>query len=378
MLEYTNRSMRNLYQKIFIGCSILLSLNCFAQDANLFIGTYTQRGSKGIYVYHFDTTSGKAIELSHTNKVSNPSFLAITKDKKNVYAVNEEIEGGVSSFSFKNNTLNLLQQLSSKGAHPCYISISPDQKNIFVANYSGGNITQFYRFADGRLSNARQMIQHQGSSINKERQEKAHVHGAFFSPDGNYLFTPDLGMDQITAYPYKANTNPVLQSDKKIILNTSPGSGPRHISFSKNGKLVYVIEELTGNVSVYQFQKGISKKIQTIATHPADFKGPAGSADIHISPNEKFLYVSNRGNENNIVKLTLLESGLIRTDKINYFSSKGLKPRNFTISKDGKWLLVANQDTDNVIVYKINPSNGDLIDTGQQIIVSMPVCLVLF
>jgi 6-phosphogluconolactonase len=357
---------------------IFATTNLIAQDANLLIGTYTQKGSKGIYVYHLDTATGKATELSHTNLISNPSFVAITKDKQNVYAVNEDIDGGVSSFSFKNNTLKLLQQLPSKGAHPCYITISPDQKNIFVANYTGGSIAQFYRFADGRLSSSRQLIQHQGSSINKERQEKAHVHGAFFNPEGTYLFTPDLGMDQVTAYPYKVNSNPVLQTEKQKVLSSTPGSGPRHISFSKNGKYIYIIEELTGTVAVFQFQKGQFNKLQTIATHPTNFSGQPGSADIHLSPNGQYLYVSNRGTENNIVKFEVLDNGLLNTKRIAYFSTKGSKPRNFTISNDGKWLLVANQDSDNVVIYKIDASNGDLIDTGNQIKVSMPVCLVLF
>lgn len=370
--------MQTFLKHILLSYFLVMGLNSLAQEANLLIGTYTQKGSKGIYVYHFDTTTGKAIELSHTSNISNPSFLAITKDKKNVYAVNEDKAGGVTSFSFNSNVLKPLQQVSSKGAHPCYITISPDQKNIFVANYTGGNIAQFYRFADGSISNARTIIQHKGASIHKERQEKAHVHGTFFNPAGNYLFTPDLGMDQITGYAYNASTNPVIQAEMPIVLNATPGSGPRHMSFAKNGKLIYVIEELTGTVSVYQIQKGISKKIQTIATHPSNFSGQAGSADIHLSPDEKFLYVSNRGDENNIVKLTLFENGLINTEHHKYFSSKGIKPRNFTISKDGKWLLVANQDTDNIAVYKIHPLNGDLIDTGHQIKISMPVCLVLF
>ena len=367
-----------MFKKIAALFILFVSVKSFAQDANLLIGTYTQKGSKGIYIYHFDTATGKAIELSHTNSVSNPSFLAITKDKQNVYAVNEDIEGGVSSFSFKNNTLKFLQKLPSKGAHPCYISISPDQKNIFVANYTGGNIAQFYRFADGRLSNVRQLIQHEGSSTNKERQEKAHVHGVFFNPEGNYLFTPDLGMDQVSIYPYKATTTPTLQTDKNLLLQSTPGSGPRHITFSKNGQLVYLVEELTGTVSVFQFKKGMVKKLQTLATHPDNFTGQAGSADIHLSPNGKYLYVSNRGDENNIVKLEVLENGLLNTQHRSYFSSKGIKPRNFTISEDGKWLLVANQDSDNIAIYKIDLNNGDLIDTGNQIKVSMPVCLVLF
>jgi 6-phosphogluconolactonase len=370
--------MQVFYKKIVSSCAVLITLNSFAQDANLLVGTYTQKGSKGIYVCHFDTATGKAIELSHTNNISNPSFLSISKDHQTVYAVNEDIEGGVSSFSFKNNNLKLLQQIPTKGAHPCYITISPDQKNVFVANYTGGNIVQFYRFADGRLSTVRQLIQHVGSGLNKERQEKAHVHGAFFNPEGNYLFTPDLGMDQITAYPYKASANPVLQADKAIVLSSTPGAGPRHISFSKNGKLLYAIEELTGTVTVFQFEKSKVTKLQTLATHPDDFKGQPGSADIHLSPDGKNLYVSNRGSENNITKLEVLENGLLNTKNIHYFSTKGSKPRNFTISNDGKWLLVANQDTDNIVVFKIDPATGDLKDTGNQIKVSMPVCLVLF
>ena len=119
-------------------------------------------------------------------------------------------------------------------------------------------------------------------------------------------------------------------------------------------------------------------KLQTVATHPDKFTGQAGSADIHLSPNGKYLYVSNRGDENNIVKLEVLENGLLNKESQHYFSSKGIKPRNFTISEDGKWLLVANQDSDNIAIYKVDPINGDLINTDNQIKVSMPVCLVLF
>jgi sugar lactone lactonase YvrE len=201
--------------------------------------------------------------------------------------------------------------------------------------------------------------------------------GAFMQDSYNQL-AQDLGMDQITAYPYKASANPVLQTDKTIVLSSTPGAGPRHISFSKNGKLLYAIEELTGTVTVFQFEKGKVNKLQTIATHPDDFKGQPGSADIHLSPDGKYLYVSNRGSENNIAKLEVLENGLLNTKSIHYFSTKGSKPRNFTISNDGKWLLVANQDTDNIVVFKIDPATGDLKDTGNQIKVSMPVCLVLF
>ncbi len=371
--------MKQIYCGAFTAVTLILfGLSSNAQTANLIVGTYTQKGSKGIYLFQFDTATGKAIELSHTDNISNPSFLAITKDKQFVYSVNENTAGGLSAFSLSNNKLKLINQVATKGADPCYISISKDQKNILVANYSGGSIAQFYKFADGRVSNVRQLIQHKGSSANKVRQEKAHVHGSFFSPDGNYLLTPDLGMDQLAIYPFQSKNNPPLNIDKAKYIQTEAGAGPRHLSFSKNGNILYLVEELTGSVAVFQFKGGNATLIQTVKTHPSNYNGSPGSADIHVSPNGQFLYVSNRGEENNIVKFPILSNGKLVAEKAIYFPTQGSSPRNFTISEDGKWLLVANQNTDNIVVFKINESTGDLIVTGNSIKVSMPVCLVLF
>ena len=147
---------------------------------NLLVGTYTKKGSKGIYVLSFDTATGKATEISHTEAATNPSFLTISKDHGQVYSTNEVSDGKVSVYSFVDNKLNLIQEKTSKGADPCYITLSPDQTNLFVANYSGGSITSYHRFADGRLSNPQQFIQHEGKSVNEARQEKAHVHGVLF------------------------------------------------------------------------------------------------------------------------------------------------------------------------------------------------------
>lgn len=358
----------------------IISLYSFlanAQKANLLVGTYTQKGSKGIYVFNFDTATGKAVELSHTNNVENPSFLTITDDHQYVYAVNEKSDGMLTAFSLENNKLKLLNQVATNGADPCHLSLSKDQKNIFVANYSGGSIAQFYRFADGRVSKMRQQIKHVGKSVNLNRQEKAHVHGTFFNPSGNYLFTPDLGMDQVSIYPYNSKANPVLDINNIQQIQTSPGAGPRHLTFSNNGKFIYLAEELTGTVSVYNFQNGKAQWLQTILSHPTNYNGQPGSADIHISPDNKYVYVSNRGEENNIVKFTVLENGKLAEDKTTYFKTQGLMPRNFTISKDGKWLLVAHQGSDSIVVFKINEL-GDLINTGNSFKVSMPVCLILF
>ena len=348
------------------------------QKANLLVGTYTQSDSKGIYVFNFDTASGKAIELSHTDISSNPEFLTITKDKKFVYAVNEVKDGMVATYSFINDKLKLLQLKSTKSPDPCYITLSPDERNIFVANYTGGSITQYHRFADGLISDAQQFIQHKGSSVNIPRQEKAHVHGVFFSPDGNYLLTPDLGMDQVNIYPYNSNETEPLNVSKSNNIASKPGSGPRHIAFSKNGRFLYVIEELSGTISVYLYDKGKTTFIQKVITHESNYKGLPGSADIHISPDGKYLYASNRGEENNIAKFPILANGKLEQQKMKLFSTLGKKPRNFTISQDGNWLLVANQDTDNIVVYKVNKETGDLMNTGNSIHVPMPVCLVLF
>ena len=362
----------------FLVCLLVSTFNSNAQNANLLVGTYTTSGSKGIYVFNFDTATGKAIELSHTDSSNNPEYLTITKDKQFVYAVNEIKDGMVAAYSFKNNKLNLLQLKSVKSADPCYITLSPDEHNIFVANYTGGSITQFHRFADGLISNAQQFIQHTGKSINPSRQEKAHVHGAFFSPNGDYLLTPDLGMDQVNIYPYSANNSVPLNVENAKTINSKPGAGPRHIAFSKNGRYLYVIEELSGSISVYQFDKGKTTFIQTVYTHSDNFKGTPGSADIHVSPDGKFVYASNRGEENNIAIFPILTNGKLDQKKMKLFSTLGKKPRNFTISGDGNWLLVANQDTDNIIIYKINKDTGDLINTGNSIQVPMPVCLVMF
>lgn len=356
----------------------MTSFTTFGQKANLVVGTYSKRGSKGIYLYNFDTATGKAVLLSNTDSSVNPSFLTLSKDRQFVYAVGEVDEGKVSVYAVKNNRLVLLQQRVTKSANPCYVTLSPDQRTLFVANYTGGSITSYHRFADGLLSNAQQFIQHEGGSIVKDRQDKAHVHSAFFSPDGNYLLTPDLGMDEVAIYPFNANGSPSLNIEKASIIKSTPGSGPRHLAFSKNGKYLYIVEELSGTVTVYNYNKGKATFLQKVLLHPADYKGIPGSADIHLSPDGLFLYASNRGTENNIAKLSVLPNGKLAPNSIQYFSTQGEKPRNFNLTADGKWLLVGNQESDTIVIFKRNLVTGELIPTGNTISVSMPVCIQFF
>jgi 6-phosphogluconolactonase len=185
-------------------------------------------------------------------------------------------------------------------------------------------------------------------------------------------------MDEISIYPYQTKNGPPLLTQKLSSIQSSPGAGPRHLCFSSNGKYIYVIEELTGSISVYRFYKGIASFLQKVVTHPKTFKGVAASADIHLSPDGLYLYASNRGSENNIVSFKVLPNGKLEEKSIQYYSTEGKAPRNFTINKEGNWLLVANQDSNNIIAFRRNIQTGALTSTGVSIKLSMPVCLLFY
>lgn len=347
---------------------------------NLLIGTYTNTGkSKGIYVYSFDPKSGN-LTLKNQAIAENPSFLALSNNKKYLYAVNElnKGKGSISAFKYDQSTgeLALLNTQLTAGDDPCHVSIDKNDHHVIVSNYSGGNFTVFGIEEDGRLTAKKQLIQHEGNGPNKSRQEKPHVHSAFFSPDGQQLFVQDLGTDLIHIYPYRENDEqqPISRSEVRRIPAT-PGSGPRHITFSKDGKFVYLIQEMTAAVTVFAYTDGMLEPIQELSMLAKDFKGEVGAADIHIAPDGKFLYASNRGEANDIAIYAIDTS----TGKLSHLTNQpaeGRGPRNFALSPDGKFLLIANQSTDNVIVFERNPHTGLLKKTNTQIAVGAPVCLV--
>lgn len=350
----------------------------YSQTFYLFAGTYTNKGSKGIYVYRFDAKTGTASLVSNTDSIVNPSYLAISHDGKFVYSVNEtggDQPGYVSSFSFDKTSGRLIfinSQLSG-GDHPCYIAIDKTNSWIVVGNYSGGSIAALPVNKDGSLKPYAQLIQHRGSSANKTRQEKAHVHATVFSPDQRWLFTPDLGMDEVTIYPFILNASHPLAVKSANVIKALPGSGPRHLVFHPTKKLAYLIEELSGTVTAYDHTNGKLNFLHRLSTHPGNYKGAKGSADIHISPDGKFLYASNRGDANSITIFSVANDGKLKWK--GYQSTEGIHPRNFMIDPTGNWLLVANRDTDNIVIFKRNIRTGLLQDTGHRIEVPSPVYL---
>ncbi|MBO9202296.1 MULTISPECIES: lactonase family protein [Niastella] len=340
----------------------------------LIIGTYTRGNSEGIYVYKMNTETGEA---SYVNKAtaSNPSYLDLSPDEKFVYAVNEDAsdKGSVSVFSFdkSNGSLKYIDKQTSGGDHPAYVAVNKTGKWVAVANYTGGSFSTLPIMANGTLG-VPTTIQHTGSSVNKERQEKPHVHSTVFSPDDKYIFTPDLGIDKVMIYSFNPGSGKPEPASVPFVA-TPPGSGPRHFTFHPNGKLAYLVEEMGGEVSGYKYNNGKLTLFQRISTYAADFKEKKWSADIHVSPDGKFLYATNRAPDSIAIFSINTPNG--KLTHIATVSTQGEIPRNFTIDPTGNFLLVANQESNNIVIFKRNKETGLLTDTGKRIEVGKPVCL---
>lgn len=366
--------------KKYIGIFLmsLLSTIAIAQKTNynLIIGTYTAPGkSEGIYTYDFDVANGNTSLKNITKGIPNPSYLAISPDKKYAYAVNETGDKStVTAFKYeaKSGALTFINKVDSHGADPCFITV--DAKNVLVANYSGGSLAVFSRNADGSLSEAVQVIKHTGKSIDpKGRQNSAHVHMVKFTPDHKHLVVNDLGEDQTYVYNY----NPTGKNQtliEKSVIKTNAGTGPRHIVFSPNGKFAYLVHEFNGSITAFDYKDGTLTKIQEIGTTPKDFNGAVDAADIHVSDDGKFLYETNRGDANSISTFAILPTGKLQF--VETLSTLGKGPRNFTIDPTGKFLLVGHQYTNDVVIFNRDVKTGKLTDSGKRIDVGAPVCLV--
>ncbi|MEO6187398.1 MAG: lactonase family protein, partial [Ginsengibacter sp.] len=346
----------------------------------LLVGTYTGSGSKGIYVYNFDAKTGAVKWVGNTDDASNPSFLAVSWDGRKVYAVNET--GGanpakVSAYNFDKGSgkLTFLNSSFTGGDGPCYVSISPANNWLAVANYDGGSATMLPLNEDGTIRPYAQLI---NDSIYKttDKKETPHVHACVFSPDGNFLFTPDLGLDKVMIYHF----NPA--SEKPLVLATPSfaasklGGGPRHMTFHPNNKFAFVTQEMGGVVNSYRYQDGKLSKLQDIPTFPKGFTGVKDGAEIVVSPDGKFLYVSNRGDLNSITIFSINPTSG-KLSLIGYQSTLGKDPRNFMIDPTGNYLLAANLKSNNVVVFKINKQTGLLTETNNQFDVPSPACLVM-
>jgi 6-phosphogluconolactonase len=367
-------SKQKIMYKLLLPLCMLITGSLSAQQYHLLVGTYTDAGSEGIYTYKFNAQTGDATAQSSV-KTSNPSYLAVSPDNKFVYAVNSDNEGMVSAFQFNklDGSLKFLNKVTTGGAGPCYVSINRKGNILVTGNYSGGNLSVMEVRQDGQLNQPKQIIQLKGSSVNRSRQEKAHVHATVFSPDYRFLFVPDLGTDKVMIYKVAPGSG-ALQPGEQPYAEVNAGAGPRHIDFHPKLGFAYLIEELTGTITVFKYVDGKLTIVQNTSAHPISYQGAYGSADIHVSPDGNFLYASNRGDANSIAIFRIdQESGMIQP--VGFQPSLGIHPRNFNFDPSGNFLLVANRDSDEIVIFKIDKQSGLLEDTKKRIKVSKPVCI---
>ncbi len=341
----------------------------------LIVGTYTHKESNGIYVFSFDTITG-ASRLIGEAEVSNPSYLDISKNKKFIYTISENKgkDALLTAFAFdkEKGALHKINSELTGGDAPCYVSITNDGQNLVTANYSGESITVFSIDDNGALNTASQILNFTGKGIDEKRQSKPHLHCVKFSSDNRFLFATDLGTDKIYKFKVDQSTDKILTIGEPAAYKLKGETGPRHLTFHPNNKYAYLIGELSGEVVTFEYNsdEGNLKEIQYIK---ADTLNARGSADIHISPDGKFLYASNRLKGDGLAIFSINQSNGMLT-KIGY-QVTGLHPRNFVITPNGEYLLVANRDSDNIQVFDVDKNTGLLTDTRQDIEISMPVCL---
>lgn len=326
----------------------------FSQSTYVFFGSFNRdKNTEGIFVYNLDTISGALTKITSISSISNPSFLTIAPNGKYIYACTEsktENAGSVSSFEFnsKDKSLKFLNSQKSGGENPVYVSVHSTGKWLVNGNYTEGSVSFYPILENGNIDSIAQLIQF--------KENISHVHSTVFSPDFKNLIATDLGTNQILIYQF----DPSLKSPLKLTssINTKIGSGPRHFTFHPNGKFAYCIEELSGMISVYSFQNEELDSLQHVPSHSAKTKSKLESSDIHISPDGKFLYASNRGEENNIASYSIGENGLLTF--LEYTSIYGKYPRTFAIDPTGNFILVTNVTTGNVTVLRRNKISGKL------------------
>ncbi len=338
---------------------------------NLIVGTYTNtEKTNGIHVYSFNTETGQTNFRTKTLGIKNPSYLAISKDRKNLYSVSEVNNGTIESFSFNSQTgeLGFLNSVSSGGDGPCYVSVDDKKELVFSANYNSGSLATIRVEKNGSLNPDIQKIQHEAGP-----NAKPHAHSVVLSPDGRYLLAADLGIDQVKTYQINSAAAQALSPAKIPFVSVTKGGGPRHLTFHPNGKFAYLILEMGASIVGFDYKDGLLETKQTISMLSPEFKGSVEAADIHISPDGKFLYGSNRAEADDIVIYSIADNGILKY--VGRQTTDIHTPRNFAIDPSGNFLLVANSASNEIIIFKRNKKTGLITPSDQKILVDKPVCL---
>ena len=349
--------------------------------ATVYVGTYTDGASKGIYRFTFDPVTGAATAPVLAAETTNPSFLAMHPNGQVLYAVNEiDGTGGtpgglVSAFAVDQATgdLTLLNQRSSEGGAPCHLVVDRRGRNVLVANYTGGNVAVLPILADGKLGPASDVRQQQGTGPNRERQQAAHAHGIYLDPTERIAVSPDLGADRVFVYRYDADAGKLTPLGAGRV---EPGSGPRHAAFDPP-RMLYTINELTSTISVFDVDRtaGTLTRIQDVSTLPVGHTGPNSAAEFVLSA-DGHAYASNRGHDS--VAVFTVERATGRLTPTGHVAARGRTPRHFAIGPTSQWMLVAHQGDDSIAVFRIDASSGMPVPTDVVVRVAKPVCIVMW
>lgn len=359
----------------------------------VYVGTYSepilfgtgqvlQGRGEGVYAFRFDAEKGALIPAGVTGGVRNASYLAFDSSRRFLYCVNEfkEFEGrpsgAVSAYRIDPETgaLTFLNMKASGGTDPCHLMPDRSGRNVLIANFASGSVSVIRIEGDGSLGEMADFVQHEGSSVDPKRQAGPHAHAVEIDAANRFVFVPDLGMDGIVIYAFDAATGKLTPNPRQNFIAAKPGAGPRQLAFHPDGRFAYVINELNSTMTAYAYDaaKGTLSELQTLSTLPADFSGHSTCAEVQIAPSGKYLYGSNRGHDS-LVAYAVGGDG--RLTLVGHEKTRGRIPRNFDISPDGKFLAAANQDTNDIVLFRLDERTGMPVATGNVVQAGTPVCV---
>jgi 6-phosphogluconolactonase len=362
---------------------LMMPTAAHAEDPLVFVSAFAAGDRGGIHAFQLNSKTGALKALHRTGDIANPFFLAVSPNKQFLYAIEAEKFGSdreefVASYAIEDRTGNLkrLNRRSTRGTASCYLDVDATGKTVVVANYSTGSVASMPVEKDGSLGKGGSFVQHEGSSVNPDRQKGPYAHCIVISPDNRFALAGDLGIDKVLVYSLDPATAQLSPNKAQPFARVPPGSGPRHLTFHPNGKRVYAINELKSTVTFFDYapDSGTLTERQTISTLPEDFTDKSYCADLKITPDGKFLYGTNRGHDS-IAVYRIGKEG--RLTLVTIESSLGKGPQNLLITPDGKWLLCANMPGNNVVVFRIDPNTGRLTSVGEPVSMPMPSCIRL-
>lgn len=369
----------------FLALLLVLSSSCISKSSKtlLFVGSFTEgEPSDGIHVYDFDEASGELLLVAKMDSLINPSFLKIAPSGDYLYAVLESqlpTHGKIASFAVDSlsSKLDFLNSQDAGGRNPAHIAIHPKGNYLVNSNYTDAGISLFEIQTDGSLSPPLQHLAFKDSSIVKGRQDEAHLHSTNFSPDGGFLFGQDLGADKIRRFKVNESGAGNVELSELTAVKVKPGSGPRHFTFHSNGMFGYGVSELSGTITVYKYINGdlvFLEEHQSYATEQEIYR----AADIHVSPDGKFLYASNRRPKEDSMAIFSIDQETGKLLLIGHEPTYGTHPRNFCIDPSGNFLLVANQFSDKVMVFRRNQDTGELRKLEYELAIDNPSSLQMY